>query len=262
VSGIYVISKSRVPTLVKAAKAGIETGLPFVVLVEPGEYREYRDALKKAGLLAHMDLVKHKRDNIGIVKARRHSVELSARRGDDVMLMVDDDLKLPWNAGKLVHFLRMRKKAPACAVWFPIYQHFARINPNTGAQRNNGGMGRRAFSVRPQQLLDIGAFTLPYQIGSDTDMLMRLFRDGYYPWYIHSDVKATSLLNRYGPGGISTIPGTIPEKEQRTHELLTKEFGEGLFTYTAKGNIRINWKRVYQKYTDLDYPELRRKNVR
>jgi hypothetical protein len=176
------------------------------------------------------------------------------------MIFSDDDLKLPPNTLDLATWLGTNPKAPGVGVWFSIYQHFLGMDPDTGVHKHKGGMGNRAFAVRPHQLLAVGAFRNGMPTHDDDEMFLLLLKKYGVPWNIHSGVKAGSILPRHAPGGIMTTPGTPETRERVCYEKYCERFGPQYFTLTKRG-IRVKWKLVYSDWTKLDYPSLQRREA-
>jgi hypothetical protein len=228
------------------------TGLPVTVVIEREDLDDYRGVIGSSFQMYVLP-----RSGQGISYARRQILRIAARRDENEIIMCDDDVEPPPNVQKLTLFLGRRRKIAGVGCWFPIYQHFGGYEPNTGPQVHSGAMGKRLIAIRPRRALELGCYSTPLQANDDNDLVMRHLRAGYVPWYIHTDVQGNSLALRSAPGGIESMPGTMEEKNAHDLDLITREFGAGLASYSKRGGIRFSWKKMYQQWhPKIEYSQL------
>lgn len=242
---IYIVSRKRPHLLAKSIGPAQATGLGVTVMVEPGEVRDYRKVLRDH---PDVDLVPHKRDNIGIERARRSALKRAMKNGHTIMIMCDDDIALSGNEHNLISFMRERKEAAGIAAYLSGYEHFTGIKPWTGVHQHSGSLGKRVWAINAEVATELGCFRLGMPTSEDSEMILRMYRGGYYPWHIHSDVVAKSLANRHAPGGMSSLSGSQQDRDRTAYGLLSMEYGPEFFSYTTKGQLRIQWSKFIQQH--------------
>ena len=242
---IYIVSRKRPHLLAKSIGPAQAPGLGVTVMVEPGERREYRQVLRDH---PDVELITHKRDNIGIERARRNALKRAMKNGHKHIIMCDDDIALSGNEHNLISFMRERKGAAGIAAYLSGYEHFTGIKAWTGVHQHSGSLGKRIWAINAEVATELGCFRLGMPTSEDSEMILRMYRGGYYPWYIHSDVVAKSLANRHAPGGMSSLPGAQQTRELDAYNRLCDEYGEQYFSYTTKGQLRIQWAKFIQQH--------------
>jgi hypothetical protein len=248
----YIMTRSRIPNLLKIVPRWIDQSIPVVLVTERQELEEHKDLIRREGWLYKVKAIAPKAEDRGIGYKRRFAVNHAHTNGLASIIMSDDDMR-PANGSDMRWLLTEAMKQTVLGIGATRSLHDRNSKGWTskihGPMLCPGGWGMQMFALNIENTVHIGNFDPKLDCwGEDAELMRHGIAKVGMPWLVHCDVKCEPIGVRYDPGGINSLitDGTRMLREIRCREIIHERWPE--YTTPAEKKPMMRWQKMMDDY--------------